>query len=385
MFLLRRGTKMKLKIALAISISALIVVSVWYYINTGQNPMVEIKNKVGSFVAKYYDPKGSSVRSGKNTHTPTWATNTLPDERAFHDQSEKDDDVNESARITHSEKAVDPGIVMKDQPVLTNTVEESNVLLEKSKYLSSEASIKQDNPMGNPSNHEAGHIAPASTRPNVQMMNALRSKDTITYNEGVLENAKMTFYREARPKSRSSEKFDVFFLHGAELTSAIWVNIGTFQILAELGYRAVAVDLPGHGNSNDVGIPYSRDDILGYMTNLFTALQLQRPVLVSPSKGGEYAMPLLMAYPRVLRGLVAIAPSDTSHYLISDYKKLTVPLLVMFGEKDNTMLKPSSLDSLFYVPNRKVYMIRNTTHSCYVDHPPTFHKLLLQFLNRVKD
>ena len=371
----RRGTKMKLKLALAVFISALIVVFAWYYVSTGENPMTEIKNKIGSFVARYYEPKSTADR---NENTQSEAKNTLRDNKTVHSDSGTGSATEDTARITKNEQVVDSVIA-----------DESNVSPadQFKSDLTSDASVKQELAKGNkPADHETGHITALTIRPNVQMMNALRSKDTITYNEGVLENVRRTFYREARPRYRTHEKFTVMFLHENGLNSAIWINIGTFQILAELGYRALAIDLPGHGNSTDVdSIPYSRDDILGYMTKLFTALQLDLPVLVSPSEGGKYAMPLLMTYPQYLRGLVAITPSDTSHYLISDYKKLTVPLLVMFGEKDDTMLKASSLDSLFNVPNRKVYMIRNTTHRCYVDHPPTFHKLLLQFLDKVKD
>lgn len=355
---------MKLKIALAVFISALIVVFVWYYVSTGENPMTEIKNKVGSFVARYYEPKSNADRN-EDIQTQTADKNTSRDNKTVQSDSG-----------TSSAKD-DTGIA-----------DESNVSPDQSNsdLSSADASVKQDIVEGKPADHETGHVATLTTRPNVQMMKTLHSEDTITYNEGVLEDVRRTFYREARPRDRTNEKFTVMFLHGNGLNSAIWINIGTFQILAELGYRALAIDLPGHGNSTDVdSIPYSRSDILRYMKNLFTAFQLLLPVLVSPSEGGKYAIPLLMTYPHYLRGFVAIAPSETSHYYISDYKKLTVPLLVMFGEKDDTMLKASSLDNLFYVPNRKIYMIRNTTHTCYVDHPPTFHKLLLQFLDRVKD
>lgn len=305
MILFRRTVKTKLKIALVVLILAVVVVFVWYYINTGQNPMVEIKNRVGSFVAKYYD-KGSEDKSYENTARTT--SNSSKDLLSDGKQSTK-----------------------------TNTEEKVDVSGDKNGLSSS----KEDTMKGNPSEHEQGHIGSINNKPNIQRMNALIASEAIEYREGVLQNARRTFYREARPSNWEKEKFTVFFLHGIGLTSTIWINIGTFQILAELGYRALAVDLPGHGNSDDLSIPYSRDDILGYMTNLFTALDLHLPVLVSPSKGGEYAMPLLMAYPHILRGLVAIAPSDTSHYLIKDYQKLSVPMLVLFGEKDQTMLHTS--------------------------------------------
>ena len=348
MVLFRRSVKMKLKIALAVIVSALIIVFAWYYVNTGQNPMTDIKDRVGAFVAKYYNNEGGDEGYENTTRATVVATeNTSSDEK---------------------------------QTVKANTEITSSVSNDQHKPLSPNVETLT----GKPLEHKIGHIGLLTSHPNIPRMNALRVSNAIVYNEGVLQNARRTFYREARPINQTQEKFTVLFLHGIGLTSTIWINIGTFQILAELGYRALAVDLPGQGNSNDLSIPYKRDDILGYMTNLFTALELHLPVLVSPSTGGEYAMPLLMAYPRILRGLVAIAPSDTSHYLISDYKKLSVPMLVLFGEKDETMLHESSLDSLWYVPNRKIYMIKNTTHACYVDHPPTFHKLLLEFLHRVQ-
>lgn len=319
MLVVGRGIKMKLKIALAISITSLIALFVWYYVDTGENPMTEIKNKLRSVVVKYYD-----------------------------------------------------------------TDNDENILDEKSKESPSDEDFNHEALKEKPSDLETGLVGTLTTQPDVQMMNELRSKDTISYNEGELEGAMMTFYREAKPKNGPSKKSTVLFLHGDGFNSAIWINIGTFQILADFGYRAVAVDLPGQGNSNDVKIPYSQDDILSYMRKLLFILQPKMPVLVAPSKSGKYAMPVLMKYPHLLSGFVAISPSATSDYFITDYKKLTVPLLVMFGEYDDSMLKASSLDNFFYVPDRKIYMIRNTTHSCYVDHPPTFHKLLLQFLDGIK-
>ena len=349
MVLLRRSVKMKLKIALAVSFCAIIVIFVWYYVNTGQNPMVEIKKRVGTFVRKYYNNGDEDKSNENNTSRLTVSTTTSK-------------------------------VLEGKQTDKTNTEGEFGVLPDQHKPQPSSLNALK----GKPWEHELGHIASLNRHPSIPRMNALRASDAIDYTEGVLEHARRTFYREARPSNRTQEKFTVLFLHGMGLSSTIWINIGTFEILAELGFRALAVDLPGHGNSNDLSIPYKRDDILGYMTNLFTALDLDLPVMVSPSTGGEYAMPLLMAYPRILRGLVAIAPSDTQHYLINDYKKLSVPMLILFGEKDQTMLHASSLDSLWYVPNREVYMIKNTTHACYVDHPPTFHKLVIEFLHRVE-
>jgi len=52
-------------------------------------------------------------------------------------------------------------------------------------------------------------------------------------------------YRETLPPSGGSADHTVFFLHGMSFSSKTWQEIGTLQLVAAMGYRAVAVDLPG--------------------------------------------------------------------------------------------------------------------------------------------
>lgn len=353
-FKVKRGSASRLKMAMAALLFALFVLFAWYYINGGERLASETTNRTFSIERKQHFGDETSLRTG-----------------------ESDAD---KARIAQNERAMDSG---KDLDDLNSKPHSLDVQGAEDNTMKT-SSVKENIETKSLEPETDDHLATTETSLKVEMMTALHSKDTITYHEGLLENAMNTFYREARPKTFSKENLSVLFLHDNGFSSAIWINIGTFQILAEAGYRVVAVDLPGQGSSSDVNIPYSRDDRYAYMEYLLAALNLHLPVVVAPSKAGRYAIPMLMSYPAVLGGLVVIAPSETSHYFITDYEKLTVPLLVMFGEKDDPILIESSLDNLFHAPYRKVYMIRNATRACYVDHPPTFHKLLLRFLLQVQ-
>lgn len=53
------------------------------------------------------------------------------------------------------------------------------------------------------------------------------------------------FFREARPGGGQAARFSVLLLHGIRFSSETWQNLGTLHRLAQAGYRAVAIDLPG--------------------------------------------------------------------------------------------------------------------------------------------
>lgn len=52
-------------------------------------------------------------------------------------------------------------------------------------------------------------------------------------------------YKEALPSSGSTADHSVFFMHGASFSSQTWDDIKTLHLVAAMGIRAVAVDLPG--------------------------------------------------------------------------------------------------------------------------------------------
>ena len=146
------------------------------------------------------------------------------------------------------------------------------------------------------------------------------------------------------------------FLHGAAFTSSDWLDIGTLQIFAALGYRVTAIDLPGIcynritttsfvllcsrksftppsfltgcGGSSELQ-PIQEDHFyskVNYMQDLMAATQLdqQKIVLVAPSMSGKYALPYMLTKPNPVAGFVGLAPAGTDILLKSKMRALQV-------------------------------------------------------------
>ena len=117
-------------------------------------------------------------------------------------------------------------------------------------------------------------------------------------------------------------------LHGVSLAAAVWA-----PWLAHLaGYRALLVELPGHGLSGPVAYRRGavRDHALRMMDDLLDALGLATAPVVGHSLGGMFAMWHAAARPGRIASLVAIGdpavalPGATVRMPLS---LLTVPLL----------------------------------------------------------
>ena len=117
-------------------------------------------------------------------------------------------------------------------------------------------------------------------------------------------------------------------LHGVSLAAAVWA-----PWLADLaGYRALLVELPGHGLSGPVAYRPGavRDHTMRLMDDLFDALELSAAPVVGHSLGGMFALWYAAARPGRIASLVAIGdpavalPGATVRMPLS---LLTVPVL----------------------------------------------------------
>ncbi|XP_076354340.1 putative protein-lysine deacylase ABHD14B [Tachypleus tridentatus] len=122
-----------------------------------------------------------------------------------------------------------------------------------------------------------------------------------------VDNVKV-LYREALPKDTSNFHISILLLHGEAFSSKTWLDLGTIQVLAAMGYRTVAMDVPGFGNSERARI----SDRGEFINDVVKALNLIRPVVVSPSMSGTLALPYLVKHSTDMGGYVPVAPGATS-------------------------------------------------------------------------
>ena len=192
------------------------------------------------------------------------------------------------------------------------------------------------------------------------------------------------FYREEVPPNGG--RFTVLFLHGQAFSSQTWDDLDTLKLLRSEGYRVVAVDLPGFVKSKDVEVPRTSEERRVFLNKFMEKLQIERPVIISPSMSGSYALPLIFQgdQGRNLRGFVPVAPVGTNTYSESDYKNLQLPTLIVYGENDAT-LGVSSLRRLRNIPESIIHMMKGAGHACYMTNPKEFHENLVNFLSKLEE
>lgn len=99
-----------------------------------------------------------------------------------------------------------------------------------------------------------------------------------------IDSCDVHYLTAGNPKDKS-----VVLLHGMKFQAATWQELGTLQRLAEAGFYAVAVDMPGFGKSPACSM--EQDTVL---EQFLYATELKDIVLVGPSmeEGLRSSLPL---------------------------------------------------------------------------------------------
>jgi len=169
----------------------------------------------------------------------------------------------------------------------------------------------------------------------------------------------------------------VVLLHGASFSAETWNQIGTLTSLAGAGYRAYAIDLPGFGKSEP-----SHTNPGAWLRLFLDGMKVEKPVLVSPSMSGRFALPLVTEFPDRVGGWVAVAPVGIQAHR-SQLDRITAPVLAVWGENDNVVSEKDADLLVAGVKNRRKVVIPGGTHAPYMSDPAAFHEILLDFVAKV--
>ncbi|XP_067316561.1 protein ABHD14B [Pseudorasbora parva] len=188
------------------------------------------------------------------------------------------------------------------------------------------------------------------------------------------------FYRQALP-SNGTAKLCVLLLHGIRFSSENWLKIGTLEALAAAGHRAVAIDLPGLGQSKAASAPAPVGQLAPalFLRQVCEGLNSGPVVLISPSLSGMYSLPFLLQHSEQVKAYIPVAPICTEKLSAEQYSSIQTPALIVYGDQD-TQLGEASLSNLSHLPNHKVVVMKGAGHPCYLDDPETWHKAILDFL-----
>jgi abhydrolase domain-containing protein 14 len=166
----------------------------------------------------------------------------------------------------------------------------------------------------------------------------------------------------------------VLLLHGGKFNAGTWKKLGTLDVLADAGYRALAIDLPGSGKS-----PGWKVDTKTFLAELIALLDIGRPVVLSPSRSGNVSFPLILNHPEKVSGYVPIAPVGAKEYA-SKLKESPVPALVVWGQRDRLFPPAMAKTLAASFKTAEVVILPDAKHPAYLDQPDLFHEALLKFL-----
>ena len=224
------------------------------------------------------------------------------------------------------------------------------------------------------------------------------------------------------------------FLHGWQSEGLVWQNIA--RQLAKQEFRIYLLDLPGFGGSTLPKIPFCVKDYCDIAANFAKRTGLEKIILIGHSFGGRIAIKLAAEQPELVKKLMlvdadglrvnnrsggavgflaklakpffrprfmqglrrkiyrALGSADyiesgalRETYLkitsedLSDYlPKIEQPTLIVWGENDQeTPLKMAKIMQA-KIPNSQLKIIKNAGHFSFLDQPPNFYNLLLDFL-----
>jgi pimeloyl-ACP methyl ester carboxylesterase len=169
-------------------------------------------------------------------------------------------------------------------------------------------------------------------------------------------------------------------LHGFSFCAETWVEIGLFDELAQ-EYLVYSFDMPyGIKSRSDKFDAKSRDEYAGFLNDLLKTLNINEAILLGASISGEVTLRYLSSGHSAKAGIV-VGPVNVKS-LAPNLNRISVPLLVVWGERDDISSPDNSKILESHVRNTKVHILKEAGHACYLDKPEEFKVIVKDFLKK---
>jgi abhydrolase domain-containing protein 14 len=169
-------------------------------------------------------------------------------------------------------------------------------------------------------------------------------------------------------------KKPIILLHGAKFDADTWLQLGTLEQLIQVGYPVHALDMPGFGKSQSCA---AAESIV--ISAYIQQEELDRPVIIGPSRGGRYALELYFSHPDLVGGLVLVGTVGVQEN-ISRFKEIMVPCLLVWGSEDTISDPENGCFLKQEIPDAELVILLGAPHPCYLEKTEQWHQALLTFL-----
>lgn len=154
------------------------------------------------------------------------------------------------------------------------------------------------------------------------------------------KNEKVTFSDSGKGKA-------VVLLHGFLGSHKIWEQ--TINNLST-SYRVIAIDLPGHGNTECLGYSHSMDLMAKCVKSVLDSLRLKKYIIIGHSMGGYVGLAFADLFPDHLKGLCLY---HSTAYADSDEKKKDRLRAIQAVKANRGIYTKSTIKNLFASKNLK--------------------------------
>lgn len=184
-------------------------------------------------------------------------------------------------------------------------------------------------------------------------------------------------------QENTHESETILLLHGMSFSSDNWTQIDALRKISQWGYRVIAIDYPGFGNSTEnafydiSGADYTVSS--SFIRDLCTELRLNRIIVLGPSMGGAIAIRASIDLPELVEKVIAVAPAGFAA-LKPELYRINCPIHLIWGTEDSTIDISYGRRYHDHIAGSSLHVIKGGKHALYLNKTAQFFSLLKNLL-----